>query len=166
MKPRRDANARDPARGPGDRLAAVKLSRRSFLAGGLAGGSAGALALLGGSRLSAARGLLTEPKLDDLVKRALAAATKAGASYADVRVVRIRRENVATREDRVERVASTEDYGVGVRVIAGGAWGFAATPNVTAAEAERVARDAVATSKANASLIKKPVRPRRGPAQA
>jgi TldD protein len=131
----------------------VKLSRRSFLQGS----SAGALALLAGPRLVSARGLLTDPKLDDLVKRALGAATKAGASYADVRIVRIRREMIATREDRVERVASIEEYGVGVRVIAGGAWGFAATPNVIAAEAERVARDAVAIAKANASLMKKPV---------
>ncbi len=131
----------------------MKLSRRTFLSGS----SAGALALFAAPRITAARGLLTEPKLDDLIKRALAAATKAGASYADVRVVRMRRENVATREDRVERVASTEDYGVGVRVIAGGAWGFSATPSVTAADAERAARDAVAIAKANASLMKRPV---------
>jgi TldD protein len=131
----------------------VKLSRRSFLQGG----SAGTLALFAGPRLSSARGLITEPRLDDLVKRALAAATKAGASYADVRVVRIRRENIATREDRVERVASSEDYGVGVRVIAGGAWGFSATPRVTAADAERAAQRAVAIAKANAALMKRPV---------
>ena len=112
---------------------------------------------MAGPRLSSARGLLTEPKLDDLVKRALAAATKAGATYADVRVVRMRRENIATREDRVERVAFSDDYGVGVRVIAGGAWGFAATPTVTAAAAERAASDAVAVAKANASLMKRPV---------
>jgi len=104
-----------------------------------------------------ARGLLTEPALADVIARALAAATKAGASYADVRIVRIRNERVATREDRVESVASSEDYGVGVRVISGGAWGFAATPLVTAAEAERVARDAVGIAKANAKLMKKPV---------
>jgi TldD protein len=134
----------------------VTLSRRSFLAG-LAGGSAGALALVGRPRLGAARGLLTEPTLDDLVKRALAAATKAGASYADVRVVRIRNEFVSTREQRVERVSSNESYGVGVRVIAGGAWGFAATPSVTAAAAERMARDAVAVARANAALLKRPV---------
>jgi len=72
----------------------VKLSRRSFLSGS----SAGALALLANPRLSAARGLVTEPTLDDLVKRALAAATKAGASYADIRVMRIRREGLSTRE--------------------------------------------------------------------
>jgi TldD protein len=131
----------------------VKLSRRSFLTGS----SAGAAALLVAPRLHAARGLLTEPKLDDLVKRALAAATKAGATYADVRVVRIRRENVATREDRVERVSANDEYGVGVRVIAGGAWGFAATPIVTSAEAERVAQTAVAIAKANAPLMKRPV---------
>jgi TldD protein len=131
----------------------VKLTRRSFLTGS----SAGALALLARPRLDYARGLLTEPKLDELVKRALAAATKAGASYADVRVVRMRRENIATREDRVERVAFTDDYGVGVRVIAGGAWGFAATPSVTAPAAERAAADAVAVAKANAALMKKPV---------
>jgi TldD protein len=131
----------------------VKLSRRSFLRGS----SAGALALAASPRLLSARGLLTEPKLDDLIQRTLAAATKAGATYADIRVVRIRRENVATREDRIERVTSTEDYGIGVRVIAGGAWGFAATPSVTAADGERAARDAVAIAKANAPLMKKPV---------
>jgi TldD protein len=131
----------------------VNLSRRSFLSGG----SAGALALLSGPRLLSARGLLTEPKLDDLVKRTLAAATRAGATYADLRIVRIRRESVATREDRVERVASTEEYGVGVRVISGGAWGFAATPSVTVADAARAAQRAVAIAKANASLMKRPV---------
>ena len=131
----------------------MKLTRRSFLAGS----SAGALALASRTRLGAARGLLTEPRLDDLIKRALGAATRAGATYADVRVVRLRRENVATREDRIERVASSEEYGVGVRVIAGGAWGFAATPSVTAKDAERAAQDAVATAKANAALMKRPV---------
>src|SRR5258707_2165167 len=120
------------------------LTRRSFLAGA----SAGALAALAAPRIVAARGLMTQPALDDLVQVALAADTKAGASYADVRIVRIRNERVATREDRVDSVASTEEYGVGVRVIAGGAWGFAATPMVTAAEAERIARDAVAIAKA------------------
>ena len=89
----------------------MNLSRRSFLRGS----SAGALALAASPRLLSARGLLTEPKLDDLIQRTLAAATKAGATYADVRIVRIRRENVATREDRVERVTSTEDYGVDVQ---------------------------------------------------
>src|SRR5262249_54206381 len=52
---------------------------------------------------------------------------------------------------------STEEYGVGVRVIAGGAWGFAATPVVTAAEGERIARAAVAVARANAPLLRRAV---------
>jgi TldD protein len=124
----------------------------------LLGASAGTLAALAAPRSIGARGLLTEPALDDLIKRALAAATKAGASYADVRIVRMRNERVSTREDRIDNVASSEEYGVGVRVIAGGAWGFAATPNVTASEAERIAKSAVAIAKANAPLLKRPVR--------
>src|SRR5262245_26556724 len=116
----------------------MTLSRRSFLAGS----SAGALVALARPRFAAARGLLTEPKLDDLIKRTLAAAQKAGATYADVRIVRRRDESVSTREDKVQGVSSSEEYGVGVRVLAGGAWGFAATPSVTPADAERVARAA------------------------
>jgi TldD protein len=131
----------------------VTISRRTFLAGA----SAGTLAALAAPRSAAARGLLTEPAIDDLVQRALAAARQAGASYADVRIVRMRSERLSTRDRRIDGVASTEEYGVGVRVIAGGAWGFAATPNVTAAEAQRIARSAVAIAKANAQLLRQPV---------
>ncbi len=127
----------------------MRLTRRSFLVG-----TSAAIAL---GRLASARGLLVEATLDELVKRALAAATAAGASYADVRVVRHRSERIGTREDRVEYVGYGEEYGVGVRAIANGAWGFAASPLVTAAEAERVARDAVAIAKANAIALKTPV---------
>ncbi len=131
----------------------MTLSRRGFLLGA----GASTLATLATSRSSDARGLLVEPTLDDLIKRALAAATKAGASYADVRIVRFRNENLSTREDRIENVSYSEEYGVGVRVIAGGAWGFAATPTVVPAEAERIAKQAVAIAKANSKLMKKPV---------
>jgi TldD protein len=131
----------------------VKLSRRSFLAGG----STGLLVALASPRLISARGLLTDPTLDDVIKRALGAATKAGASYADVRIVRRRDEGLQTREDRIEQVTSSEEYGIGVRVISGGAWGFAAAPAVTAAEGERIARRAVAIAQANAAHMKRPV---------
>ena len=62
---------------------------------------------------------------------ALAAATAAGASYADVRIGRYLHQFVITREDKVENIVNTESYGVGVRVIATGTWGFAATNELT-----------------------------------
>ncbi|MDQ3337540.1 MAG: TldD/PmbA family protein [Myxococcota bacterium] len=125
------------------------ISRRSFLAGSLAAAAA--------VRLVDARGLMTDPVLDDLIQRVLAAAKKAGATYADVRIVRMRNEHLFTREDRVESVSYSDEYGLGVRVIAGGAWGFAATPQVTLGEGERAAKAAVAIAKANAPMLKRPV---------
>src|SRR5262245_41706145 len=116
-----------------------------------------ALAAASRSRLASARGLLTDPTLEELVGRALAAAKKAGATYADVRIVGRRTESVSTREDHVVGVSSGESYGVGVRVIAGGAWGFAASSHVEAREAERVAALAVDIAKANAKVVKRPV---------
>src|SRR2546430_2888971 len=102
----------------------MRLNRREFLA---ASGAAALAALdaAARSRLACARGLLTDPRLEEVVGRALSAARKAGATYADVRVVRRRGESVATREDHILDVGMRESYGLGVRVIVGGACGFA-----------------------------------------
>ena len=58
---------------------------------------------------------------------ALDAARAAGAEWADVRVVEELAESIDVRDDRVEGVSRTSSRGVGVRVLAKGAWGFAAT---------------------------------------
>src|SRR4026207_1637147 len=80
----------------------------------------------------------------DLCMRALNAAKTAGASYADIRVARNRSQNVGTREQQIAGLQDSETFGCGVRVIADGAWGFAASRELTNAEVERVARLAVA----------------------
>ena len=98
-----------------------------------------------------------EASLDDVLQRALAAATRAGASYADARIVRRRSESLATREDHVVGVSYDESYGIGIRVIASGAWGFAATSHVEPAAAEETARRAVSMAKANATANGRPV---------
>ncbi len=136
--------------------APMTLTRRSLLRGAGAG-AALALAAPALSRLADARGLLTERTLDDVIQAGLAAAKKAGATYADVRIVRRRWESIQTREDHVSGVSASESYGVGVRVIAGGAWGFAASATVTPAEATRAARLAVDIARANARIVKRPV---------
>ena len=75
----------------------------------------------------------------DLTDRALDTASAQGATYADVRVVRRLEESIAIKTGRVEGVASGESEGFGVRVLVDGAWGFAASHVLTAAEADRVA---------------------------
>ena len=85
-----------------------------------------------------------------LADAALGAATGSGASYCDVRVGRYLRQFVITRDAHVENVVSTESIGVGIRVIAGGAWGFAATNDLTTDGVATAARQATAIAKANA----------------
>ena len=92
-----------------------------------------------------------------LADTALTAATQAGASYCDVRVGRYLNQFITTRDLNVENVVNTESAGVGVRVIAGGAYGFAATNDMTPDGVASAARQAVAIAKANAKLQTEPV---------
>ncbi len=64
---------------------------------------------------------------EELVELALRSATGAGAGYADVRFVREESESVTVTDDRVEDLATGDTRGIGVRVLAGGCWGFAAS---------------------------------------
>jgi TldD protein len=90
----------------------------------------------------------------DLSDRALDTAAHLGASYADVRVVHRQDESISVKSGRVEGVASGESEGFGVRVLVDGAWGFASSSTLTAAEADRIARDAVRIAKASATALR------------
>jgi TldD protein len=89
---------------------------------------------------------------------ALNAARSKGASYTDVRIGRYLNQFVVTREDKVENIVNTESYGMGIRVIANGAWGFAATDKLDKDSIARAAQLAVATAKENSRLLSEPVR--------
>ncbi len=80
------------------------------------------------------------------------AAKRAGASYADVRVTDSETQSISVRNGIVEGIESGASFGFGVRVIARGAWGFAASSEVTPEAAERAAREAVAIARASASV--------------
>ena len=88
---------------------------------------------------------------------AMNAATKAGASYCDVRIGRYLNQFITTRDLNVENVVNTESSGIGVRVIAGGAYGFASTNSMTPDAVANAARQAVAIARANARLQTEPV---------
>lgn len=88
---------------------------------------------------------------------ALNAAKSKGATYADVRIGRYLNQVVATREKQVQNIANTESYGLGVRVIANGSWGFAATDNLTDDSIAAAAAAAVAIAKGNSKLLTEPV---------
>ena len=70
---------------------------------------------------------------------AIDTATGAGAEYADARVVLKRNQLVATKNGRVDRLTDSESEGIGVRVLVGGAWGFACDRRLTAEGAREAA---------------------------
>jgi TldD protein len=136
------------------------MDRRKFVQ--LAGLGAGAtmlpITVFGNSRpLEAAYTTLDAAAQKQLADVALNSAKSRGASYADVRIGRYLNQYVFTREDKVQNIVNTESYGVGVRVIANGTWGFAATDSVTADGIKKAAEQAVAIAKANSKLQKEPV---------
>jgi TldD protein len=88
---------------------------------------------------------------------ALDAARAAGADHADARVVEELAESVDVRDDRVEGVSRTSSRGVGIRVLAGGAWGFAATNDRSPAAVRATAERAVDIARASAPLRGDPV---------
>jgi len=95
--------------------------------------------------------------LRDIIAAALNAAMLAGASYADARVVDSSQEEIQVASGRVEGVQRSDSFGVGVRVLADGAWGFASSREVTIAEAARVATHAVAIARASALVSGAPI---------
>lgn len=138
------------------------MKRRNFIQ--YAGLGAGALmmpSLLLGNDIPAEA--LLEPGMDTLLKKQLAdvalnTARSAGATYADARIGRYLNQFVFTREDKVQNVVNTESFGVGIRVIAQGTWGFASTNNVTEDGIKKATLQAVAIAKANSKIQKEPVK--------
>jgi len=88
---------------------------------------------------------------------ALNAAKAKGATYTDVRIGRYLNQFIITRENRIQNIVNLESFGVGIRVIAKGSWGFAATNDVTKEGVARTAERAVAVATANAKIISEPV---------
>jgi len=93
----------------------------------------------------------------EVAEAALARAAQLGASYADIRINRYRRESIATREQQVQSVSRSNSYGFGVRVLVNGAWGFAAANQVEPGAARAAAQQAVAIATANAPLATRKV---------
>lgn len=79
------------------------------------------------------------------------------ADYADFRAVRITTELLSLSGGAVDDVDRKVSFGFAVRVLAGGAWGFAAYPGCDLATVRAAYDEAVAIARASAMLMKAPV---------
>src|SRR5947208_7846705 len=95
--------------------------------------------------------------MKEIAEWALNIAALRGASYADARIVDERSRALATKNGKIGSASDAESLGIGIRVIADGAWGFAASDNLSREAVESTAAQAVAIAKASASVKQRDV---------
>jgi TldD protein len=95
--------------------------------------------------------------MKEILGWALNFATQRGATYADARIVDDRSRSLATKNGKVGHASDAESQGIGIRVIANGAWGFAASKDLNRAAVENTAARALAIAKASAQVKRKNV---------
>ena len=92
-----------------------------------------------------------------LIQNILDIAKLKGATYADIRVVRRQSEEVEVKNGKVDALTHDEDFGVGIRILLEGAWGFACSSKVTKKEMETVLGKALRIAKASSKVKGKEV---------
>jgi TldD protein len=80
-------------------------------------------------------------------------------AYAEARHVHTREEYLAVHDELVDSVDAAESEGIGVRVLVGGAWGFAATREVSSAGAQDALRRALAVAASQPAAGDRPLAP-------
>ncbi len=96
--------------------------------------------------------------MKQIAEWALNIASQKGTSYAGARAVSDRSRALSTKNGRVGSASDAESQGIGIRVLADGAWGFAACDDLSRASVEATAARAVEIAKASARVKKENVR--------
>lgn len=127
------------------RRLSANLSRRDFMRYSAAATAAGLILPSTGPTVAQVLGSSER----ELLLLAIDAAMSAGADYADGRVIRTRFEALGTREQTITQVQNSESFGINVRALVGGSWGFSATQALTRDAVAVMAREAVTIAQAN-----------------
>jgi len=96
--------------------------------------------------------------MDDLVTHVCDLAKRRGVDFADVRAVQRHGESILVQDGRADKLATSSDRGIGVRVLVGRAWGFASADSLQRRRAEACVDDAIALAKASEAFVTDPAR--------
>lgn len=88
--------------------------------------------------------------MKDLALNALDTAEKRGASYADIRIINTKYEELNVKDGAIGALDQGDNLGFGIRVLASGAWGFAASDDMSKESFDKTAALAVEIAKASA----------------
>ena len=94
----------------------------------------------------------------ELAQVAIEILAKAHVQYGDIRLLDTRRQYIRASDQRIARVDERHSRGFGIRALVNGAWGFAASAQLTRDEIRRTAQLAVQVAKASSTLVKEPVK--------
>ena len=97
-------------------------------------------------------------RMKQIANWALNVATMRGVSYADARIVSQRSRALGTKNGKVGTASDAESIGMSVRVIADGAWGFAASEDLSRSGVEATAARAVEIARASAQVKRHDIR--------
>ncbi|TWT45409.1 protease TldD [Phycisphaerae bacterium RAS1] len=92
-----------------------------------------------------------------LADAAMQRVRRGGAAYGDIRIIKTTTQSVFGQDRRIANVSDGLDRGFGVRVLVNGAWGFAASSVISAAEVRRIADLALEIARGSAMQINDPV---------
>ena len=111
--------------------------------------------------------MLIDPKIEEVGLAAVDLSQLAGVTYADCRVVEVTEEEIRVRDGAIDALSRSQSLGIGLRVLAHGAWGFASTaevtPEATLVLRERAIEIARASNKLAAESVElAPVKPVQG----
>jgi TldD protein len=96
--------------------------------------------------------------MKEIASWALDTATMRGASFADARVIRQRSRALTTKNGKVGSASDAESEGMNVRALVDGAWGFAASEDLSRRGVEATAARAVEIARASAQVKQENVR--------
>ena len=89
---------------------------------------------------------------------ALDVCRRSNVQYAEVRVLDDRHRALATKNGKIGTANDSESLGCGIRVLADGAWGFAATEDLSREAIQKTAGRAMAIARASASVKQQDVK--------
>lgn len=95
--------------------------------------------------------------MQEVALNTLDLAMQRGVAYADVRIVERHTENLSVKNGQPDQVIAAKDVGFSVRVLVDGAWGFAASSNLSAQSATATAERALAIARASAQVQATPM---------
>ena len=97
-------------------------------------------------------------RMKQIANWALNIATMRGASYADSRIVSQRSRALTTKNGKIGSASDVESMGMSVRVVVDGAWGFAASEDLSRSGVEATAALAAEIARASAQVKLQDVR--------